>query len=104
MTTKQDALELILAKCRQWEERGAEVPARNPRWVVNQMRIVSTALAGVVSPDGSCPEQRDALVVLGAAALYLLRDEVDVLVPGQLTEDLDTALARWTGEGGHDRP
>lgn len=90
---KQEALEALLTKCRQWEQRGAEVPATSHPRVqealnrnVDRLRDMLTPDSGVAYREG---EFGAALITIGAAALFLLIDDWSV-VEGK---DLDAWLA-----------
>ncbi len=74
---KQEALEALLAKCRGWEQAGAEVPRAAPERVLQEMNEAMDRL--VITREAA--DQQAQLTIIGAAALYLLRDEVQVVVP-----------------------
>lgn len=77
---KQEALELILVKMREWEMPGAEVPRETPQAVYQKMK---EAMAQFGEYRGVGGEDDDMLATIGAAALFLLRDEWPVAdVPG----------------------
>jgi hypothetical protein len=84
MTTKQEALELLLRKCRGWEAPHEEVRATDPADVKAQAR---QAWSVIRSHDPADEEaHREAWAAIGAAALYLLTDEVTVVEGRTLDE------------------
>lgn len=69
---KQEALEALLLKMREWEMPGAEVPRETPQSVYQKMK---EAMAQFGEYRGVGGEDDDMLATIGAAALFLLRDE-----------------------------
>lgn len=69
---KQEALEALLTKMREWEEPGAEVPREAPQFVYQKMKDAMAQFRRYRGADGKDDEM---LATIGAAALFLLRDE-----------------------------
>lgn len=91
MTTKQEALELLLTECRKWETMKVtpgEAWADAVEVVVNLNRLNPEKFE-----ERDAVRVREALAILGGAALLLLIDEVEPVVG----KDLDV----WLAEGGN---
>lgn len=101
---KQEALEGILVKCREWEQRTEEVKAVHGTQVAdvmhrNVMRLLDMREAEVAGAKLDDAEFKAALFCVGAAALYLLVDEVEV-VEGRSLEEWLANNADRSGTGG----
>lgn len=92
---KQQALEALLAKCRTWEERGREVKSARDAGVRLALKKELEWL--VLRGDARyASEDKHHLISIGAAALYLLADEVEVVTGRTLDE--------WLAAKGKDLP
>lgn len=81
---KQQALEALLTKMRQWEQPQEETRAVHEGEVMAELKAEASRMQSV---------DRTALIAIGAAALYLLTDEVTVVAGRSLDE--------WLAEPGN---
>lgn len=88
---KQEALEALLTKMRDWEQPYEEVKSATPGVVTdslrrNYARLMDLREAEMYGGGVDDAEFQAALICLGAAALYLLVDEVEVVTSRPLKE------------------
>jgi hypothetical protein len=106
---KQEALEGILVKCREWEQRTEEVKAVHGTQVAdvmhrNVMRLLDMREAEVAGVKLDDAEFKAALFCVAAAALYLLVDEVEVVQGRSLEEWLGAPVGPLRGSPANPKP
>lgn len=105
---KQEALEAVLAAVRQWEAPTEEVRAVEGEQVLRELVSAAGDIDSLVdmTPTANIEEQIwSRLVTVGAAAVWLLTDEVEIVAGKSLDEWLaggagvsglvDAATGRW---------
>lgn len=82
---KQEALEALLTKEREWEAETEEVRATPPGLVLEVLHASTMRLMDMREAEvPSLSDYRAALIRAGAAALYLLVDEVEIVAGATL--------------------